>query len=441
MSIKQIRKWRILCVFALFLFLLCLSPAQGLGQKGQPAFRFYRKAQVQDGKKQEAIKFARDLVEYVNSSYTGVCLSLFIEDSGGATSIHWFADYKDFSTYESINSQLMLDKRYMAFRARAPSLLVEGSVQDTLLAAVSCFEPKDEPASETQRPSWTAESNAALRAIAAKDPDDQVRNPDYMAAHFVSDEFWSHSPLSPDFEAAKDVIRTYGINGYYSVNARTKHIDSLLKEALKEGVKQVVILGAGFDSRAYRFKSLSDDVRFFEVDLPATIHEKKKRVRNILGELPKGVVYVPIDFNRQTLTQVLDEGEYNEEEKTFYIWEGVTMYLREAGVTGTLDFISRHSAPGSSVVFDYVLRRVIEGDGETYKDCTRVMRRMAERGESWIFGLDREEAKVFVNQLGFQVLSDLGSDELTKRYLVRSDGTLDGRALICNRILHAKVTR
>lgn len=437
---KLIRRCRILCACGLSVFLLCLTPAAGLAQNGQPGVRFHRKAQVQDAKKQEAIRFARDLTEYVNSSYPDACLSFFIEDSGGAISIHWFADYKDLSTYESISSRLMSDKNYIAFRGRAPSLLVEGSVQDTLLTSVSCLE-SHVSASEAQRPSWTAETNAAFRAIAAKDPDSRVRNPDYMAGDFVSAEFWSRSVLSPDFEEARGVIRTYGIAGYYSVNARTKHIDSLLRKALKEGVKQVVILGAGFDSRAYRLMRLSDDVRYFEIDLPAMLDEKKDRVRKILGDLPKAVAYVPIDFNRQTLKQVLDECGYNGEEKTFYVWEGVTMYLLEKGVADTLGFISRHSAPGSSVVFDYVLRRAIEGKGETFEDCARVVKQVTEKGEPWIFGLDREEAKVFVNKLGFQVLSDLGPDELTERYLVRSDGTLDGRALSCNRIMHAGVTR
>ena len=64
MPIKQIRKWRILCVFALSLFLLCLSPAQGLGQKDQPGVRFHRKAQVQEGKKQEALIQLRDSMRF-----------------------------------------------------------------------------------------------------------------------------------------------------------------------------------------------------------------------------------------------------------------------------------------------------------------------------------------------------------------------------------------
>jgi methyltransferase (TIGR00027 family) len=128
---------------------------------------------------------------------------------------------------------------------------------------------------ELEKPSWTAENNAAYRAIAALDPDHAIRNPDYLAEKFVSSEFWGSSYLSPDFRASKKVIDSYGLAGYYTINARTKHMDTLLRKALEDGARQVVILGAGYDSRAYRFQDASPGVTFFEVDLPITQAEKR----------------------------------------------------------------------------------------------------------------------------------------------------------------------
>lgn len=291
---------------------------------------------------------------------------------------------------------------------------------------------------EPRKPSYTAERNAAMRAIAAMDPDENIQNADHLAFKFVSKEFWEKTPYSPDFETSKRLIKKYSIGSYYYVNARTKHIDTLLKQAVERGVKQVVILGAGYDSRAYRFKDLAIDVRFFEVDLPSTQNEKKARVKKILGSIPDGVVYVPIDFNTQTLEGVLAKAGYDRRKKTFFIWEGVTMYLDPQGIDSTLHFIAHHSAPGSSVVFDYVLRSVIEGTFDDFM-CKRAVARLAKRGEPWIYGIKRGEAGRLVSERDLLLLSDLGPDELEVLYLIRSDGTIDGPMFRCARILHASV--
>ena len=225
---------------------------------------------------------------------------------------------------------------------------------------------------------------------------------------------------------------------YYWINARTKHIDNILKEEAVKGIKQVVILGAGYDSRAYRFRDILPEVRFFEVDLPATLAQKKNLVANIMGSLADWVVYVSIDFNRQSLEGVLKKAGYEPTQKTFFIWEGVTQYITEQGVDNTLRFIADHSAPGSSVIFDYVLQPVIEGTSGDYK-CREVAAIVASKGEPWIFGIGEGEAEHFVNQRGLVVLSELRPAELTQQYLVRGDGSIDGRMPGCVRILHASV--
>jgi len=129
---------------------------------------------------------------------------------------------------------------------------------------------------------------------------------------------------------------------------------------------------------------------------------------------------------------------YDMTQKILFVWKGVTPYITEQGVDNTLSFISHHSAPGSLVIFDYVLQPVIEGAFRYYK-CREVAAIVASKGEPWIFGIGEGEAEHFVNQRGLVVLSDLGPDELTQQYLVQSDGSIDGRMLECVRILHASV--
>lgn len=288
------------------------------------------------------------------------------------------------------------------------------------------------------RPSHTAERVAVLRAMAAMDPDENIRNPDNLAIKFVSEAFWERRPYGRDFNRFKYFIKKYRIGSYYFVNARTKHIDEMLRHALKRGVKQVVILGAGYDSRAYRFPDVPKDVRFFEVDLPATQEEKKARVKTILGAVPRQVVYVPIDFNTQTLKDVLTKAGYDRTRKTLFIWEGVTMYLDAQGVDSTLGFIARNGAPGSSVVFDYVLESVIDGTSDDFA-CKRGAKKVAEWGEPWLYGIKEGGARDFLDKRELLLLSDLGPDELEALYLIGKDGRVDGPIAQCTRIVHAAV--
>ena len=134
--------------------------------------------------------------------------------------------------------------------------------------------------------SWTADMVAAYRAIAALDSDEKVRNPDYLASRFVRPEFKTKFPaFDPGFEGARKVVQESP--AYFYVNARTHHIDTILKQEAADGVKQVIILGAGYDSRAYRFRDAFPGLRFFEVDLPAMSLQKKLRVKEIFGHFPE----------------------------------------------------------------------------------------------------------------------------------------------------------
>jgi methyltransferase (TIGR00027 family) len=117
--------------------------------------------------------------------------------------------------------------------------------------------------------------------------------------------------------------------------ARTRLIDDYVSISLDNSVDQVVILGAGFDCRAYRITGI-ETTHVFEVDHPATLSKKKDGVRRIFGALPKHVVYVDVDFNTESLGQVLYDSGFKANQRSFFIWEGVTNYLTERAVDSTL---------------------------------------------------------------------------------------------------------
>jgi methyltransferase (TIGR00027 family) len=135
------------------------------------------------------------------------------------------------------------------------------------------------------------------------------------------------------------------------IGLRTAAIDAAVREAIAGGVRQLVILGAGYDGRAWRMSEL-DGVRVFEVDHPATQGEKRAH----LAELPpaKGdVSFVTMNFERESLGAVLERAGHDRSSPTCWIWEGVVMYLTRDAMRATLADIASRSAPGSTLIVNY----------------------------------------------------------------------------------------
>jgi methyltransferase (TIGR00027 family) len=284
--------------------------------------------------------------------------------------------------------------------------------------------------------SYTAEVVCAFRAIAAQHPDPKLRNPDGLAAKLCD----GTTQLPRTYASARSYIGSdEGYASYFYVNARTHYIDDALGRAAAGGATQVVVLGAGFDSRAYRFRRSHPGLKFFEVDLPATIEAKKTRLAAIFGAVPDYVRFAPIDFNSQKLEEVLPPLGYDARQRTFFILEGVLMYVSESGNGATLGFIRNHSAPGSRVVYDYVLRRVIEGKYGNLHAAGATAFGVARRGEPYVSGWTPREAAAFAKQHGLQVVEDVDAKTLTRRHLLGSDGKPDGKMIDWHRIIEAKV--
>ena len=134
---------------------------------------------------------------------------------------------------------------------------------------------------------------------------------------------------------------------------RTKYIDDSLKAAMANGIDQLVILGAGLDTRPYRISGINK-IKVIEVDLPIMQNIKKEKIKGFLGALPSNITFTPIDFNKQILNEVLNIQELNFSKPIFFIWEGVTPYISSEAVKNTLTFISK-APSGSIIVFSYIL--------------------------------------------------------------------------------------
>lgn len=203
-----------------------------------------------------------------------------------------------------------------------------------------------------------------------------------------------------------------GVSDY--LVARTRYIDDYLTSCIENGIKQLVILGAGYDSRAYRFPALKN-VKVFEVDHPATQRVKMEKLLKIFGKVPEHVTFVPVDFETQTLAQRLLESGYSPSLRTLFIWEGVVYYLRSEAIEDTLAFIRENSGMESSVVFDYTFTSVIEG---TYKrgEVASMKRSSRFTGEKMVFGFEEGKIEEYLERRGFDHIVNVTATDLKRMY-------------------------
>lgn len=274
-------------------------------------------------------------------------------------------------------------------------------------------------------PSRTAEAVCFCRAAEALRPSPIVRDP--HAAVF----------LRPPYRAALaacrlpgvlDLIerRTLGLMTY--VLARHRFIDDALAQALPR-LEQVLVLGAGYDTRALRFADRLGDRPVFEVDHPATQARKRRRMEG--AGLVDQAVRVPVDFRSQRLPDRLHEAGFVAGRPTFVAWEGVSMYLTEQAVRGTLSDLRALCGPGSELVMDFAWppHAWLSDGGPPMRQGLRRALRAGHRllralGEPITFGVEPEQAPAFLGQIGWDPVDQADPGELQRRHVP------DGRGVV-----------
>lgn len=190
---------------------------------------------------------------------------------------------------------------------------------------------------------------------------------------------------------------------------RTRYIDDVVTGLVEGGTTQVVILGAGLDTRAYRLPVMAG-ASVLELDLPATQHYKVERLRGV-PVLASGLRYIPTDFTAESLRDVLGAAGLDRANPVLFIWEGVTQYLPEAAVRATLACIGS-SVPGSALVFTYLGRGVVDGSGWGSSDGQR---QRLSASEPWVFGLEPGEVPGLLDSYGLSLIDDVGEAEFRAR--------------------------
>jgi methyltransferase (TIGR00027 family) len=264
-------------------------------------------------------------------------------------------------------------------------------------------------------PSRTAEHNALFRAIEyARRPGERVVN-DWIAKEFLTPPFRFVAGLSRNRICSALLCKYIDLRwpgSRTSLIARTRLIDNYVASAVANGIQQIVLLGAGFDSRAYRIAG-AEHTRFFEVDHPNTSRVKKAHIARVLGALPEHVKYVAVDFQRDRLPDSLQSAGFNPLERSLFVWEGVSNYLTEDAVRSTLSYIGSLSQ-GTALVFTYVDRAVLD-DPAHFIGGSEVQKAIVRLKEPWTFGIPPTRAAGFLEECGLELNYDLSAAEYRKQ--------------------------
>jgi len=203
------------------------------------------------------------------------------------------------------------------------------------------------------------------------------------------------------------------------IAARTRFAEDALAMAVAQGVSQLVVLGAGLDTYAYR-STLGERLRIFEVDHPATQAWKRGRLADAAIALPPGLIFAPVDFERETLRDGLLAAGFDPLQRSFFTWLGVVPYLTEPAIFATLGYIAGLRG-GAQVVFDYA------NPPASLTPQARAMHewraaRVAGLGEAWVSHFDTDLLGARLRAVGFSRIEDLGPAQIAARYFPERAG-------------------
>ncbi len=193
---------------------------------------------------------------------------------------------------------------------------------------------------------------------------------------------------------------------------RTRYIDDVVAEGARGGIAQLVILGAGLDTRAFRLACLAETT-VFEVDLPETQDAKRRKLKGVRSAA-RDVRFVPLDVTTDSLAAALAGAGWDSGRPSVFVAEGVTQYLPESAVRAMFQLIGR-AAAGSVLVFTYVPLAVLaQASGGTW---ARGVLEGVETHEPWIFGIDPAALAGFLAGFGLDLVDEVGADDYRARYL------------------------
>jgi methyltransferase (TIGR00027 family) len=200
---------------------------------------------------------------------------------------------------------------------------------------------------------------------------------------------------------------------YCNVITRTRYAEDALRAAVSEGVRQYVLIGAGFDSFSLRLPQFAADLQIFEIDFPATQKLKVERIAACGMALSESVHFIAADLAQESVAAALARSSFDNNRLTFFSWLGVTMYLTREANLSTLKSIASCSPAGSEVVFTYLDEAVFQAQSDSFRELEQ---RVAAVGEPFLSGFNPVELAANLAACGLDLVEDLSGREAAARY-------------------------
>ena len=200
---------------------------------------------------------------------------------------------------------------------------------------------------------------------------------------------------------------------YANVITRTRYAEDALKAAVLRGVRQYVLIGAGFDSFSLRRPEFAANLRIFEIDFPATQALKPGQIDACGMALPDSVHFIAADLSQESVAAALTRSPFEKQQLTFFSWLGVTMYLTREANLATLRSIASCSPAASEVAFTYLDERLFQARSESFRELEQ---RVAAVGEPFLSGFDPAELAANLADCGLDLIEDVNGSDATARY-------------------------
>ena len=268
--------------------------------------------------------------------------------------------------------------------------------------------------------SRTAEMTCMTRAASFCEKTLQYKSNDYIAPKLLPKFFM---PFIKVGLLRKFFTNKFPLGMYEYVISRTKFIDSVFQNAVSSEFDQILIFGAGFDSRGIRFAGSNKKTTIFELDAPVTQEAKIGQLKKRGIELNPNVIFISIDFNKESLEDKLIEFGFQKNKRSLFILEGLTMYLDHEAIESTFHVIDQFAGENSEVVFDYVYSSVLRGENLYYGE-SEVLKQVNDANEPWSFGIEKGKLDSFLKDKNLKLICSLNSDDLEDKFFKNEQGTI-----------------
>jgi methyltransferase (TIGR00027 family) len=273
--------------------------------------------------------------------------------------------------------------------------------------------------------SRTALATSLMRAAHTRlDPNPLIEDPwgDRLVPESVRDVFRRDALARMDDEArtralnSPDTVLDESLRrsaAYSNVIMRTRFAEDALQLAVAKGIRQYVLIGAGFDSFALRRPAYAADLKIFEIDFPATQSLKVAQIAGCGLTLPASVHFIAADLSQETVAAALARSSFRKDELTFFSWLGVTMYLTKPANRDTLKSIASCAPAASELVFTYLDERAFHAQSASFGEMER---RVASLGEPFLSGFNPGTLALELKDCGLQLLEDLTGSSMAAKY-------------------------